>query len=287
MTNKRDLVQYLLGSFPVTSVKGNELKFPCPNCGRSNFYFNVAKQVGKCHHAKCSKVTFLSDITQLLGTTPETAGYIPILDNTEKSYIAPCHIKGKPWLIIGDELRDQWAVDTLINRGLTEKDITRFAIQATDHWIYVPVYEHGKLENYIGRRIDRRLDPIEGFASEKLGRRYDYYKGVSIHNFIFGWDQARNWTQITLVENIFNSIWLRDKIHSSTAFGSYISQIQINKIIQSKIIHVTLLWDEGAERSAQKATISLQNAGIEARYIKIKGQPDNYTLEEIIKICQN
>ena len=47
-----------------------------------------------------------------------------------------------------------------------------------------------------------------------------------------------------------------------------------------------LLWDEGADKNAERAVNKLREIGIKATYVKIRQQPDNYpekTLADIVK----
>lgn len=132
--------------------------------------------------------------------------------------------------------------------------------------------------NYVGRLKPSRSD------TGKL--RYKYAPGVKTNNYIFGWDECTLWPELTLVENTFNSIWLRNHINCSTNFGSHLSDRQIELIASSKAIKtVLLLWDEGAEISAQKAVKRLRNAGIASCLARIKGQPDNHSLETLVELA--
>ena len=82
------------------------------------------------------------------------------------------------------------------------------------------------------------------------------------------------WDKLVLVENTFVSMWLRD-LNCTTNFGSHLSDVHVDKLVRSKVKHVTFLWDEGA--NAQKAQRKLKEAGVPSTVIFIKGQPDDHT----------
>jgi hypothetical protein len=167
-------------------------------------------------------------------------------------------------------------------RRLTTQDIIKWNIHydPISTRIIVPVYEEGKLVQYVGRL----LWGVDADATEK---RYKYASGASIGKYLLGWGEAKRWEKLTLVENTFNAIWLRDKLYCSTNFGSHLSIEQIDKIEKSKVKSVVLLWDEGAEARAEKAVRQLHKRAINAVYLVIKGQPDNYALEDVVEICNN
>jgi hypothetical protein len=52
-------------------------------------------------------------------------------------------------------------------------------------------------------------------------------------------------------------------------------------IARSKIKEVAILWDEGAEKKAEKAVKKLHRRGVRAAYWLIKGQPDDHPVEDV------
>jgi hypothetical protein len=174
---------------------------------------------------------------------------------------------------------DQWAIDCLATRELTVNDIKKFNICASRSFIYVPITERGKVVQYVGRRIDRSRSPEDGFSVPKK-LRYDYFPGVPISHYFLGWEESRLWRQVTLVENTFNAIWLRD-LKVTTNFGSHLSDTHIEKILRSRIKKVILLWDGNALKAAHKARRKLENKGVKTHVIQIDGQPDDYYKEDI------
>jgi hypothetical protein len=114
--------------------------------------------------------------------------------------------------------------------------------------------------------------------------RYLYCPGVKTREYIFNWDNARHWKRLSLVENTFNAMWLRNYQYT-TNFGSHMSEAQAQLIAASAVESVVLVWDENAEREAEKAVNLLQNKfGIPAAYVKISGQPDDHPKEMLLGI---
>ena len=280
-----DVLSWLKRRFKVSyRKKSGEANFNCPKCGHDRFYFSVKKGVGYCQRASCHWNPSLKDLQRHLNShedldletsleetslpkepvrLPEDA--VALLDRSFEAGLIPhCnHCKDAITKISSD-------------RKLCLEKIYNYRLYATENRIYIPVYDKGKLVNYVGR-LKWWLKHPEG--QEPL--RYKYAPGVSTSNYIFDWDNAQYYRQLTLVENTFNAIWLRE-LNVTTNFGSYLSDEQINLISKSKVKSVLLIWDQHSESNAEKSVDKLKNAGVAALYAKILGQPDQHT-EECIR----
>ncbi len=282
---------WLLNSFPVDTKVGAEYKFPCPKCSHDNFYFNSRKLKGFCHRAACHFSPSLKELVKLIGHGPdEEAGFIPFPANNLDDKQAKISLPPNAVPLVYLDESNMWmtryqnplhALER--ERRLFLQDILKWNIHfdPTTNRIIVPVYEEGKLVQYVGRLLWGVRGTGEG------DKRYKYASGASIGKYLLGWGEAKRWEKLTLVENTFNAIWLRDKLYCSTNFGSHLSKEQIDKIEKSKVKSVVLLWDEGAEARAEKAVRQLHKRAINAVYLVIKGQPDDYRLEDLIEICNN
>lgn len=162
-------------------------------------------------------------------------------------------------------------------RGVKLEDQFIFNLHTSLNRVFIPVYEDGQLVNYVGR-----LFWWLPFAS-KL--RYCYHEHAKTSHYLFNWDAARYWKQLTLVENTFVGI-ANQKYHITSNFGSSLSDTQIEKIAKSNADTVVVLWDEVADRNAEKAVNRLRELGVKAIYVKIKGQPDNYPEKTIADMVQ-
>ncbi len=231
-------------------------------------------------------------MVKIVGHGPdEEAGFIAFpannLDDRQTKISLPDTAKPLIWmdgaLEEGFVTNNQLVVRELkVDRNVGTKDIIKWNIHydPISHRVIVPVYEEGKLVQYVGRL----LWSYHAFANEK---RYKYGSGSSIGKYLLGWGEAKRWEKLVLVENTFNAIWLRDKLYCSTNFGSHLSTEQIDKIEKSKVKSVVLLWDAGAEARAEKAVRQLHKRAINAVYCVIKQQPDNYHLENLEVMCHN
>jgi hypothetical protein len=114
-----------------------------------------------------------------------------------------------------------------------------------------------------------------------LGRKYLYHAGAKTGIYILGWDECELWGRLSLIENTFVSLSLRQSIQATTVFGSNVSDTQADMIARSKIKEVAILWDEGAEKKAEKAVKKLHSRGVRASYWIIKGQPDDHPVETV------
>jgi len=139
------------------------------------------------------------------------------------------------------------------------------------------VYGEGVLRTFVSRAV-------WWFKGKSDYIRYEYPKDTHVTDYLFGWEECRQWSDLTLVENTFNAIWLRDALHCTTNFGSSLSATQVALICASKVRKVTFIWDFGTRGAVQGASQKLESRGIETRVVtlsKDKPQPDDYTLEEL------
>ncbi len=258
------------------SKKTGEAQFKCPRCSHKGFYFNVRKGLGHCKRASCHWSPSLKELISYVGSSTSVE-----LDKSE----APKKEKVKVTLpsdavpllsrnLSSHCLRCETASMHLeTDRKISRQKQFQYNIHETENRLYVPVYFDSDLVNYVGRE--------KWWYLVQSGQRYKYHPGVVTSDFILNWDQLKFIKQLTLVENTFNAIWLQE-LGVSTNFGSSLSENQITMIINSSVKTVALLWDQGADESAEKAVNRLKNAGVRSVFIKINGQPDQHT-EDCIK----
>lgn len=273
---KSDISQWILGAFSVVGTKGVEFQFPCPVCEHGSCYFNVIKQIGYCHRASCQTAFTTDTLIDHVGYPPELGGYTPMLEDHVPMFVQLQEVKLPK--DVRPILKDDPIIFALASRGVTWKMVLKFKIQQTDKRVYVPVYDEGKLVQYNSRRIKRGVYPPEDWFKKAGPKPYKYAPGRPITNYFLGWQECRMWDELVLVENTFVSMWLRD-LNCTTNFGSHLSDVHMDKIVHSRINHVTFLWDEGAD--AQKAQRKLKKLGVPSTVIEIKGQPDDYNKDTI------
>jgi hypothetical protein len=124
------------------------------------------------------------------------------------------------------------------------------------------------------RNYNSRL--LRSDAGGGSGKKYLYAPGSKTSKYILGWNESRLWRDLVLVENTFVSLCYRSELYCTTTFGSFISDVQADLIADSSVRRVALLWDENAERNADRCAKKLHDRGVPASYWIIKGQPDDY-----------
>ena len=153
--NITDITNWIRGAFPVDKIIGFEAQFNCPKCGHESFYFNLKRSLGFCHRDSCH----WNSLINLIGYSPSLANYVPVIDDVElpKNLKVELPEGTKP---INYESSEGIA---LYHRGVLPRDVDKFNICASKYFIYIPVYEDGKLVQYVGRRINRKLPPKQWF----------------------------------------------------------------------------------------------------------------------------
>lgn len=282
-----DLSSWLNKCFSITGTSGDEVQFNCPKCDHDSFFFNLKKKIGYCHRASCHWTPTIKDLnrytrTQFGNTVLEEHEPVPEPEKVEIKLPEDCLplVELKEGVML---TKFPNAIEGLRARNLSPEKIYRYRLMFNGIRVYVPVYYEGKLVNYVGRRAFWKDAELEKAGVPK----YEYCKGAKTQHYIFNWDEARFWPRLTFTENTFNAMWLSDVCHGSTNFGSSLSKTQIELIVSSKVKSVVLLWDEGAEKNADKAVNLLRGRGVPAIFIKIKGQPDQYPQAQILEWVTN
>lgn len=274
------LQQWLNKNFGVTSVQGKEIQFPCPKCHHPAFYFNLEKKIGYCHKANCHFKPGMKELNKYsrFQKAPESLSDARYVEQGLEPARAPIALPSSAQPLverIEGQLMSyyQEVVDKVAARGVSPENQYRFKFAWDGSRVYIPIYFQGKLVNYVGRAawwFDTGL------------KRYSYCTGANTRDCLFNWDQCKLNSSLVLVENTFNGIWLSDHCHATSNFGSDLSKTQIDLIANSKVKTVLFLWDEGAEWAAGRAATRLKAKGIDAAYLKIKGQPDDYSIEFLL-----
>jgi hypothetical protein len=267
--------EWLQKNFDVKHIQNGEALIVCPSCYKEKLYFNIGKKVGYCHWDRCKfHISGIKLITliQLAGDRPDT---LPVWTDEEPPPVIEVALpeEAKPVVTMKDGKYftiNMDALGALCKRGVTPEAAYRFDLHIDDSRVYIPVYQGGVLKQYVGRAW--------WWLPKQSSLRYKYASGISIKKFLFNYDAVKRWDQVTLVENTFNGIWLRD-IKFTSNFGSDLSAEQIQLLSRSGVKSVALLWDEGAEAAAEKCVNRLTKHGIPSSFGVIREQPDNHTIE--------
>src|SRR3990167_9718105 len=264
-------------------MKSGEVQLPCPRCSHPQFYFNLRKGVGYCHRAKCGWSPNRVQVEQLLKEKGLRLQLDPApTPQVEKRTEGPLAFPPDVVPLLGSDLVAHCEVcEETVQRLERDRRVPRkrqqhFGFRGSENRIYVPVTENGQLVNYVGR--------VKWWIDSDAPR-YQYAPGVTTRSYLFTWDVFRTREQMALVENTFNALWLR-QYNVTTNFGSHLSDVQIEKIAESRIRHVLILWDSGAEMKAEKAVKALRLHGVRSAYVRLEGQPDGHREECLASIIQ-
>lgn len=264
------LENWLKKNFSISNISGSEYHFDCPICEHPNFYFNIKKKRGYCHRASCHFKPNLDTLIEMVGYAPDEEAWQPYseveVDRPQKDVTLPRDATPIE--------KDPEAIMALRKRHISTDLAVTYNLHTTASKIIIPVYYNYKLVQYVGRNINRGWPADSDKFWSDVGIRYTYASGAKITDFLF--DFHNNDDQcLTLVENTFNSIWLRWCYNTVSTFGSHLSAKQIQLIVESKWIKsVVILWDEGADTDS--ALFALNGMGIRASAVRIKGQPDDH-----------
>lgn len=270
------LLRWLNKHFEVKEYKNSEALLVCPSCFKPKLYFNVNKKVGHCHWDRCKyhiNGVKLITLIQLAGDRPDT---LPVWADEEPPPVVQevsLPEDSIPVVAMKDGKYFTFHMDALAalsKRGITPEAVHRFDIHIDNNRVYIPIYQSGVLRQYVGR--------AHWWLPKQSEIRYKYASGISIKKFLFNYDAVKRWDRVTLVENTFNGIWLRDLKFTSN-FGSDLSAEQIQLLSRSNVKSVALLWDEGAEVAAEKSVNRLTKHGIPASFGVIRRQPDDHPIE--------
>lgn len=273
-----DLGTWISENFSVQKIKGDEYLIVCPSCSKEKLYFNVRKGIGFCHYASCQ--LHLEGITvwklREYASSPVdfTKPSLQLEDRTDKEVSLP--EEAKPLVELEDgEYRTKFpiAVTAVASRGVTVPDQYRFDLHFGGGRIWIPVYSEGTMVQYLGRSV--------WWTGQDNKLKYVYADGPKVGNYLFNYGEIRHRPYMTLVENTFNAIWLRDALNATSIFGSNLTDKQLELIKRSKAERVNVLFDEDAIVKAEHAASKLGEAGIPAKVVEIRGQPDDYKLEEL------
>ena len=274
------LARYFKASINISS---GEAQFACPRCGHPNFYFNFSqKRIGFCHRANCHYSPTLKELKEIVGDkSPLDEFSEPIYQKVSQAEAVEISLpEGTQRLVelISGTFRTSYphTSQKVAERGVSQPEQYKFNLHIGDGRVYIPVYYEGKMISYLGRSM--WWLPIQGL-------RYQNAEGTKLNEYFFNWDEGKSWNRLTLLENTFNAMWLR-QLQATSTFGSNLGDRQIEHILYGKAESVLLLWDEGADKSAWKAVRRLRKRGVPASFAKITGQPDDHELEYLSNVIE-
>ena len=281
-----NVAEWITQNFSVQGIKGSEYRIQCPSCNKDKLYFNVQKRVGFCQYAGCRFHTEPVFIRTLREFSVNTLSW-PTNDDQEgigtfgpgdpkaaRTEPLPMPDQTQPLVeMVGGEIRSSFPIASLevSKRGVNLEDQFRFDIHVGRGRIWIPIFANGELVQYLGRSV--------WWIPNTQKQKYMYADGPKVGNYLFNYGEIRSEPYITLVENTFNAIWLREAINATSIFGSNLTNEQVSLIVKSKAQAVLVLFDEDAIVKAAQAVTKLGEAGIPAKIVDITRQPDDHTFQ--------
>ena len=260
----------------------SEKKIACPSCGRNKCFLNTAKKVAQCFRPSCGWKAGPSKLISLGLISPLGLQDLATQLNTERPVGPPTLPENTESIVYKDNglfmTKYPTACLEVQKRGVSIEDQYRFQLHIDSQRIYIPVYAGGEMVNYVGRAH---------WWYHNNYQRYKYPKNISTTNYLFNWDECKNFEYLTIVENTFNAIRYRKLINSTSSFGSRLSKTQVRLIAQSRVNFCIILFDSGAERKSELAVSELRDSGVNAVRLKIAGQPDDYSNEYIVQLVES
>ena len=259
----------------------SEKLIDCPACGHKKASINTAKNLAQCFRASCNWKAGPAKLIKLGLVSPLGLQDIALQRNVE-SPIGPLTLPENSEPIVYKEsglfmTRHQAACEAVQLRGVSIEDQYRFQLHIDSQRVYVPIYIGGALVQYVGRSHWWYTNEYQ---------RYKYAKDISVTNYLFNWDECKNFPYLTIVENTFNAIRYRKLINSTSCFGSRLSKTQIQMIARSRCKFCIILFDNGAEVKADLAVSELRDSGVNAVRLQIDGQPDDHADETLLSMVR-
>lgn len=254
-----------------TANGGRESKWLCPFCEgkgfgidkRGHLYINTVTGNFLCH--RCNTKGQKAYLERYLGLPPSLD--LPI---KKQESITEAPISAVDLLLF--ELIDkitpisQQAYDYLIKRGLTEEQIIGYKfveISTIKDRVCLPIIQQEKLIAFQCRTYTKD-EPKYLFQP----------RHIKINDIFFHWDIAQYYSKVYLVEGIFDAISLG--FNALAMFGHYLSNKQLELLIDSKIKEIIIMLDRDTETDSIKIANRLNNYFDKVGYMTWQNIPSEF-----------
>ena len=263
-----------------------EYVISCPFCKdhptHSHCYINLDKKVFCCHF--CGEKGTLKQLLKEYGATGEPE---PREGVTEKKKYEPVDFSKFPRVTGCVESNlDMLAFAYLKSRGIGWDEITAYDIRFSDSGRYygrvlVPIYEGGKLVNFIGRSFMDVIKPKYLFphTGETL---------LTQNEAVFGYEEALKGEcgAVVITEGVFDAMAVNKiaDIRGVAILSSYLSDGQYRKLMRlPRSIAYFVSLDADAHRHAVKIAKKLHNGDRNVAVVLLQqGDPASLSKEELV-----
>lgn len=211
----------------------DEVLYNCPKCGRPKYYVNFSKQMSHCFRCKYSKriPRMLKHLARAFKREPQVKDpEIKLPKNSE------CFSNETAKFLYGRKMSLARAYDNGWRTGAEGQFQGR---------LIIPITENGKIYSFVARAVSNEK-PKELSAPNRS-------------HYFYGYDGLMGQrAPIVLVEGIFDAEALsRCGYHALAIMGSFISDIQVGKLVALKPLSVTVMMD--GDEAGWSATIKIRN----------------------------
>ena len=261
-----------LGSFSV--LRGNELAFYCPFCHHHKQKLQVNTETQHWHCWTCnSGGKKLTSLLKKLDVDRKTIAVIREIYGD--SHYNPQNEDGDAKIFIslpkefislteqpkGFNPEYKQAMNYLIQRGITEKQIVKYGIGYCKDGLYsrrviIPSYNcDGSLNYFVSRSY---------YVDEKMK-----YKNPPISKNVICFDSQINWNEpIILCEGVFDAITIRR--NAIPLLGKFPSKTLVEKIFMNGVSDIVISLDNDAKTEALKASEYFRKQGINVKFMNLK-----------------
>lgn len=245
-------------TYPDARGSHPEYKICCPFCTDSRYRMgvNVEKKTGHCFN--CGETLNRKKFYKLFGSVSQTSTKPKIEYKPNKILLDAVHLEH---LISTDcsqypELERLFhrSLRYLCSRGFEPLQVSRdyrFMLPLGDsrisNRIVLPIFESGELVSYqaraLGNSKPKYLNPSK--VEAPFGKS----------NFVYNLDVAKEFDEVIICEGIFSAISVGR--NAVAVFGKELSDIQAEKIMNSGVKSVTILFDPGTSIESMRAADKL------------------------------
>jgi len=250
----------------------NEIRLNCPNCNDTKFHLYCSLKKHVCFCQRCNKIYSLFT---LISNKQINNNFKKCLKTSNKVLVEKVSLP--PNAV--DASKNKGALNYLINRGLTKRDIDEYEIGFCNegryaHRLIFPIKINNRVTGFVARTI----------IDDKPKYLYPNSMKKSNQLFNIGYDTADFYV---LVEGIFDAIRVGKR--GIAILGSYLSQGQLDLLLGylPKSSTIVVMLDSDAKIKALKVASKLSSYfNVKIAFLK-DGDPGSKTREELNGIIKS
>jgi hypothetical protein len=265
----------------------NEISFNCfhGSCKESGSEFKLLEKIGKGHLFKHGEfITETDKVTSVI--VKQSDHNDPIITQTLVRPLGFRRVQEDPYL--KDRGFEPWQYDQYhIGRTKLDRKLLNYVLFC--------VIEGGEYKGYVGRLTwsPQQIEQYEQTSGNKVNK-YQNEGGADFGKLLFGIDEiTKDTKRVILVEGITDkanvdrqlNLNLCGDLKCLCTFGKKISDFQLQKLLQTGVQEVVLLYDPDAVNDSKKYSFLLESCNLKVKvgYLSDK-DPGDLTFAELIKV---